>query len=211
MVDAFKRPETVPFWNVDRTSFSRDVNDLIRQKISTAQGRKHTGLPQVTDRIQRIVDRADKMGRREYESAGKREEALVELQSEVDLAALDGLIDKAEKGNLKETVKSSFSNATIKGPFAPTRRAIQKGIESRLGDKKTTAKQKKNLLWSRRPKGEFGPGGRELTPGAFEKRAKGLMTQGQKSADLLPSRFRATSGVKLPRSFSKPSQTGRVK
>ena len=211
VVDAFKRPDKVPFWNVDRTSFSRDVNDLIRQKISTAQGRKHTGLPQVTDRIQRIVDRADKMGRREYESAKKREDALVELQSEVDLAALDGLIDKAEKGNLKETVKSSFSNATIKGPFAPTRRAIQKGIESRLGDKKTTAKQKKNLLWSRRPKGEFGPGGKELTPGAFEKRAKGLMTQGQKSADLLPSRFRAKSGVKLPRSFSKPSQTGRVK
>ena len=124
------------------------------------------------------------------------------MLSQVDLLHLREGITERGAATLKNQVKADFEQAPVRlrEGFRRTQAKTKKNILKTISNKKATKRDRREALWAMRE---------EFTPTQFENRLKKIMTKEQKTIDLLPSQFRSKSGVKLPRSFQEPQQTGR--
>lgn len=182
-----------------RSSFQRGVHNLVKSKVRNAQGRKYSGLPEVPNQLQRVIDGMHGLAKKEM-SAGELTKAKEGLASALDLMHIEGKISedthKARKEDLKEFLKN------VKAKTSPQAPKIKKKLLQRLDDPKTTKSKRKNILWHMRS-GYF-------SPNQFQGKAQKIMGKAE-SIDLVPSAVRKSARPQKSMYFTTPETSGRVK
>jgi hypothetical protein len=197
-----------------RTAFARDVFNLTKAKINNLQNRKYDGLPQVADSVQRIYNQAEKVSSKHYNTSKLRENAMAEVQELVDIAGLEGFLDKDDAVLMKEEVKTIFKSNEKKNYF--TKGTVEKKAFKRLTDrvkskdkKKATKAQKKNILWAYRPQDKANEGRSSyFSEKQFQTLGKNILGEG-KSTDLIGGNLRKSA--KTNYLFDSSSKSGRIK
>ena len=197
-----------------RTAFARDVFNLTKAKINNLQNRKYDGLPQVADSVQRIYNQAEKVSSKHYNTSKLRENAMAEVQELVDIAGLEGFLDKDDAVLMKEEVKTIFKSNEQKNYF--TKGTVEKKAFKRLTDrvksrdkKKATKAQKKNILWAYRPQDKANEGRSSyFSEKQFQTLGKNIIGEG-KSTDLIGGNLRKSA--KTNYLFDSSSKSGRIK
>ena len=205
VIETFHRldPEvSSQFPKVVRDSFTRDLYRMAHDRIGTAQARKPSKATQTLNQVQRIREQSAEVVGKEFPSDSAKTKAKNDMLSQVDLLYLREGITERGAAALKNQVKANFEQARVRSRegFGRTQAKTKKSILKTISDETASKRDRREALWAMRE---------EFTPTQFENRMKKIMTEEQKSIELIPGRFRAKSGVKLPRSFQEPQQTGR--
>lgn len=186
-----------------RSSFQRSINNLVRNKVRNAQGRKSKDLPRVGSPLQRVIDQMHSANNREL--TGKEiTDISARLASDLDLLLIEGKISEDSNAGHKEMIKEVLGKK--RGKKFDTPRKLEKRQLEKLDSPKTTLKDKKATLWNMRPNQESGSG--YFNPRSFENKAKKI--SGGKGIDLLGKETRKTFKSKNTY-FTSPTQSGRVK
>ena len=185
--------------NILRDPFARDLYRMAHDRIRIAQARKPSKAVQTLNQAKRIRDQSAEVVGKEFPSDSAKTKAKDDMLSQVDLLLLrEGVTDRGAAA-LKNQVKANFEQATVRSreSIARTQAKAKKHVHKTITDPKAPKYVRRNALWAARD---------ELSPVQFENRMKRIMTEGQKAIDLLPEKFRAKSGVKLPRRFEPPTK-----
>jgi hypothetical protein len=185
-----------------RSSFQRSINNLVRNKVRNAQGRKSKDLPRVGSPLQRVIDQMHSANNREL-SSKEITDISARLASDLDLLLIEGKISEDSNAGHKEMIKEVLGKK--KGKKFDTPRKLEKRQLEKLDSPKTTLKDKKATLWNMRPNQESGSG--YFKPKQFENKAKKI--SGGKGIDLLGKETRKTFKSKNTY-FTSPTQSGRV-